>query len=431
MAILRVGDGSDGNVTITSNKNMNTSIMAGGRSYADGVFFRVNVIGANYVTASATPNGIESGDQVIIINLNGRSGNRTNAGNYEIFTVDYISSSDVYFTQPINKLYGDNGGNGNITSHPVMIQRVPQYENFTINSGAILSATSCVTATHNTIGGLVILKCSDTLNITNGYINTNYSGFQAPTTWPKLINGQHGWGRGGGAGAPVSGTDRWGAGGGHGTAGGNATAGAGGAAYGVADLSNMEHGSGGGRACSGGWYAADGDGGGSIFVIAQTITISTGGITSNGNAYDAYSTQGGVMNGGGGSGGSVLIHAGSVTIPSSSLSVTGGPGYVSAGAGGVGRIAIHYQSGTVGSISPTPYTDTIELPYKISGTIVGGPAQFLRIYDPTTGELLNTYSDIENGAYEVDAPGAGPYDVIARKSNDHMLIYGGVVPAEI
>lgn len=418
MAILRVGDGSDGDLTVSTDKNINTDLITGSRSYADGVFFRVNAVGANYATIDTTPNGLSAGDNVIIVNIMGRTSNYDNAGNYEIFTVDYISSNDVYFTQPINEFYGDDGGNGNITSHPVMLQRVPQYNNVTINSAANLNCSDCPNG-NNVIGGMVVFKCAGTLNIVNGYVHANEKGFGGSDGTPN------GYGTGFGYGydnAVHVQTD--GGGGGYGTAG---TSGyrPGGIAYGVADLSKIMSGSGGGN----GWMdpvynQLGGDGGGIVFIMALNIIISTGGIHSKGQSGEIRS----IMGGGGGSGGSVLIHAGNVTIPNGGVLASGGPSYRP---GAVGRMAIYYQSGSLGTLTPTPYTDTIELPYKISGTIAGGPAQYLRIYDIDSGELLNTYSGIANGAYEVDAPGDGPYDIMARKSNGKILSYGEVTPTEI
>jgi len=417
MAILRVGDGSDGDVTISSNKNINTDIIADGGSYADGVFFRVNALGSNYITAALAPNGIVAGDSVILINVMGRPGNYDNAGNYEIHTVDYISSNDIYLTQPINNFYGDNGGNGSMTSHPVIVQRIPDYNSVTINNGANLPCTACPDG-WNQIGGMIVFKCKNALNIVDGYIVANYSGYEGGNGWVDPGNGRgYGvtWGYNG-------------SGGGYGTAGVSVPGGAGGVAYGVADLSKMTHGSGGGVGQYDAWSQAGGDGGGIVFIMSQTITITTGYIGAKGQKGGGPDTQ----NGGGGSGGSVLLHASIITLPNGSVAATKGlKGGGSAGDGGDGISAIYYQSGSVGTMDPVPYTDTIELPYKISGTISAGPAEYLRIYDIDSGELLNTYSGIANGAYEVDAPGSGPYDVMARKSNGHIISYGEVLPIEI
>jgi len=418
MAILRVGDGSDGDITISTSKNINTDLITGARSYADGVNYRVNALGSNYATAAATPNGIAVGDQVILINLMGRTDNWDNSGNYEIFTVDYISSSDVYFTQPINEYYGDNGGNGNITLHPVMIQRVPNYNTLTLDSGAILTCSDCADG-DNVINGLIIFKCKETLTLTNGYITADNRGYGGSTT--GYANG-YGYGKGDGSYS----SQNVGGGGGYGTTGagpGNNYS------YGVADLTRLHVGSGAG----GGWYNPTkylgGDGGGAIFIMATTITISTGTITADGQTGVA----GGVAGGGGGSGGAVLLHAYTVTLPNSSVGadrgLDGSPTYN--GIGGYGRVAIYSNAGSTGTIVPTPYTSTISLPFKLSGTITNGPAQYLRIYDPDSGELINTYSGIASGAYEVDAPGSGPYDVTARKSDGNMVSHGDVIPVEI
>jgi hypothetical protein len=86
MAILNAGNGNDGNITISAAKNINTDILADGRSHADGVAYRINAITNNTVTTvTASPLGIAQNDEILLINLKGTSDvNYDNAGNYEI-----------------------------------------------------------------------------------------------------------------------------------------------------------------------------------------------------------------------------------------------------------------------------------------------------------------------------------------------------------
>ena len=74
MPTLNLGDGADGSITISANKNINSDLITGGRSYADGVYSKVNEIGASSVTLPAGLDGLAAGDEVMLINLMGRTG---------------------------------------------------------------------------------------------------------------------------------------------------------------------------------------------------------------------------------------------------------------------------------------------------------------------------------------------------------------------
>ena len=74
------GTGADGSVSITATKNINTDVISSGRSYADGINYAVSAIYTSSITCSATVNGIEAGDEVILINMQGDSSNYGNVG---------------------------------------------------------------------------------------------------------------------------------------------------------------------------------------------------------------------------------------------------------------------------------------------------------------------------------------------------------------
>jgi hypothetical protein len=426
MAILRVGDGTDGDITLdtgTGSKNINSDVIDGSRTYADGVFYRVTAISSNYVDTSGGVNGIVAGDEVILINTGGEPGNYDNAGNYEIFTVDYIDGTEIHFTQPINKNYGDDGGNSNLGNHPVMVQRVPNYNNMTIDDGVTLTCDDIDAYNHKDTGGLMIFKVKETLNIINGYVSANYKGFRGHVA---VVANNTGYGEGYGRGFIFN--DAGGAG--HVTDGGNGSSGGKGYAYvgATSDLTKIRHGSGGGAGGITAGGPRGGDGGGTIFVTANTITISTGGFICKGQTGVA---QGAGPDGGAGSGGSILVHAGSVTIPNNTINAEGASGVGTGGYGSDGIIAIHYQSGSVGTTAPTAYTETISSPYKIGGTVSVKNIAYLRIHNNITGELLSTYSGIGIGSYEVDAPGDGSYDIIAKATDGQIMGYGNVTAYEI
>jgi hypothetical protein len=420
MPILKLGDGADGSITISTNKNINSNLITNGRTYADGVYSKVNSIGASSVILPAGLNGLAVGDEVILINLMGRTGYIANAGNYEFLTVASIVSNTVNFSEIITKNYGDDGGNDNIINHPVMIQRIPNYIDVTINSGAILTANEPPRGANKPIelGGLVAFRCSGTLNIVNGWIDVNYKGYGGGGGTGEGYKDGYGIGRG----------TSWGeegAGGGYGTAGVLAPNTSGGDTYGVADLSKIFPGSGGGSGTFGVWIQHGGDGGGIILVSANVVTITTGGMRAKGENGGGPDQQ----NGGGGSGGSILIHGGTISIPNGALNAEKGlKGGSPAGDGGDGRIAVYSALGALGGTAPAAYTDVLTMPFTIHGEVAGQALDFLRIYNPETGELLITYSGISIGPYSVNAPGEGPYDVIGRSATGEIIGWGDVTP---
>jgi len=429
MATLNAGSGADGSITISTNKNINSTLITGGRFYADGVYSKVNVIDTSSVTLPAGLNGLAPGDEVILINLMGRTGHVANAGNYEFLTVGSLDNNIVNFSQPITNSYGDDGGNGNLTSHPVMIQRIPNYINVTIDSGAVLTANDTPEGDDTPIelGGIVAFRCSGALTISNGYVSANYKGYAGGQgTGSGRANG---YGIGGGVNNNL---DEDGAGGGYGTAGqpGN-TGSIAGPAYGVPNLSKLYPGSGGSSGLYNEyWSKLGGDGGGIIFISAYEITITTGGLTAKGQTATPPDEQ----NGGGGSGGSILIYGKNITIPNGAFNAEKGlRGGGTAGDGGDGRIAVFYDylTGTLGDTAPVAYEEVdLELPpaYKISGTLSDDAT--MRIYDVVTGNLVLTTSGTA-GDYLIELITNDPVDVVARKENDHCLIYGSVTPVAI
>ena len=170
-APVDLGDGADGAVTISSNKNINTDTIAGGRSVADGVNYSVTAIGSNTVTASTTVTGIDTGDEVLLINLQGDATNNGNVGNYEFLTVQGVSGTTVTFSSNVSDTYGV-GGNSDLTGQDIMIQRVPNYTDVTINSAITLTANPWDGAK----GGIVVFKANGTVTIT-GNISTTGLGY--------------------------------------------------------------------------------------------------------------------------------------------------------------------------------------------------------------------------------------------------------------
>jgi len=406
-----VGSGSDGPITIDTNKNINTDAIATGRTCADAVNYSVTALTANTATLSTVPAAgcLVVGDEILLINQQGTSTKYDNVGNYETLRIQSVSSNVVTFTTNKTKYYGNNTTDDNnigiaSTNQRVMLQRVPNYTDVTVNFGMTMTAD----AWDGTKGGVLYFKASGTV-INNGAISVNGKGYRAGSgcngscngrrgeSYPGYLNdqtypGYYGAG-GGGVYCDESVGDNGGGGGGGsygvvgvgGTGYYHAYGGYAGSAYGIQDLSTAYFGSGGGGAAgdndgSVGYGGAGGSGGGILMLEAGKLlnggVISSGGNTGA-NAYDPGDGEPG--SGGGGAGGSILFNVTNSNFGSSSVLANGGAGgYVSwpGGAGGAGRIAMFYRNRVSGSSVPVAYSKqtpggtTIRVSF--GGTVVFG-----------------------------------------------------------
>jgi hypothetical protein len=465
MAMLDRGNGLDGDITISSNKNLNTEIIAAGRSYADMVSYNVTAIGNNYVTTNATPNGIIAGDKVILISLQGNGTNYANVGNYEIFEVFNVVSSTITFTTAKTKYYGTDSTDATLAigwnnGHKVMIQRIPQYNNVTITNATITANTYDYSTGKGGIFSL-FAKGAITINGT-GKIDMTGKGYQTPNR-VEDDNSSAGSGPKGqgfettdpnwayrtpnnpGGGAGRYNWDGGGAGGGYATQGVSpncrGTVAIGGSSYGTADLAKLFMGASG----ASGWHSHwnGGYGGGAILIHASEINCvnSTSKITSDGVKGQDYA---GNSAGGGGAGGSILLHVGAVVATSQNITALRGEkgvgfegtgDYRSGGEGSVGRIAISHPANvtlTGNETSPATYDDgTLTMPYKISG-LSTDPGK-MRLYRMDTGAFVME-QEIEAGAYNasIGAPSAGPYLAVAIPTNTakNATVYRDVTAVE-
>ena len=168
----------------------------------------------------------------------------------------------------------------------------------------------------------------DAYNEASGQWSTNYGG-----------GGAHITGGGGEYGGGATGGASW--------DGGSATAPQAGLPYGVADLSQIFLGSGGGGVWNGseGPPGPGGNGAGILFVAADVIsTASHGAITATGGSTTFWAQGSYTYGAAGGSGGSIYLSGQSVILAADSVQALGGLGeasYIRAGGdGGSGRIRI-------------------------------------------------------------------------------------------
>ena len=360
-------DGADGSVTISANKNINTDIIASSRTCVDAINYSVTNLTSSSATLSPTPAAgcLSYGDEILLINLQGTVENYVNAGNYEIVRVKSVSSNIVKFVYSKTKYYG-NGASDDLNigtgtgNQRVMIQRIPHYDNVTINSGVTVTAN----AWNGIMGGVFMFKAKGTLT-NNGTINMNSKGYRSSVGGVGSRAGESRLGfsnscypSGGGGGASSNPIHfALGGGGGYATPGMHGFAvgysnldcafPSGGKTYGTETLSALLFGSGGGAAGYG-----DGSGAGIIYILANSI-VNNGAISSNGSTATIHNVY---MDGSGAGGSILLISNGSTSVGSNSIQAIGGNSTsmcenAPCSGGGVGRIAISASSIT-GTTNP-------------------------------------------------------------------------------
>jgi hypothetical protein len=262
------GDARDGNITFATNTDLNTW-NHDGRTCADGgdaVNYSVTALGSTTLangssvstatlSSSVSTGCLLAGDSVLAINLQGTTSASGNTGNYEALKVYSVSSNTVTFTSAKKKYYGDGATDDvNIgtatTNQRVMLQRIPQYGNVTVNTGVIVTGA----AWNGAKGGVVAFKTLGTLTV-EGTIRADYLGYRGGDT--AMQNGEsfdgynsgYGTGCGGANNTTAAGAACSRGGGGGGSGGGGGGYGGGGA------------GGGGGSGCGGYGAGAGGNGG--------------------------------------------------------------------------------------------------------------------------------------------------------------------------
>jgi RHS repeat-associated protein len=377
-ADLRWGTGYDGNLTINSGVTYNINIQnSNGRTCADGgdaVAYSVTSLGSTAAVLSATPSSgcLNVGDEILIINMQGTQLLSANTGNYEFLKIASVSGATITFTTSKIKWYGDAAySDANIGTdlgkQRVMLMRVPNYNNVTMNG----------TLTGNGWNGLkygvLAYRVAGTLN-GNGTIHMDAKGYRggAGAYRPEGGGGTAGYqgesygGVGlshnaspnlGGGGSGVA-SDANGGGAGYASVGSASTdsgGGLGGLSYGDATLNKLLPGSGGGggRIHNGSqiehYAGSGGNGGGVMILIANQISF-TGLVSANG-AHGAAGSPNASYAGGAGSGGGIRIEGKYISL--NSILATGGSNYTSASSG---RMAVYYESTiSISNQNPSPY----------------------------------------------------------------------------
>ncbi|MBU1327084.1 hypothetical protein KKB64_04235 [Patescibacteria group bacterium] len=336
--VVDVGDGADGACTVSAATNINTGTCVG-KATADGVNFSstANTSAASTtIVLSSTPTGLAVGDEVLIINLQGTAANNANVGQYEIKTITAINTDTLTLNSALT-----NGYDG--TTQKIMVQRVPNYTNVTINSGITLTAN----AFDGTKGGVVAFKANGTVTV-DGTISASNLGYRGTSTNQSAGESFCGYNAGnGGSGGNVGSNGTCGAGGGGSAYGNSGTANGGGGGTGGA-------GGGGGGGGGSGRSVGGAGGGGAYAVVAtggtgQNIGVSGLGSTAGaggagvGSACDVYTCG----TGGGGGGGAIYGVANLSKLFFGSAGGTGAPGIGDCGDGGNGGGIISIQANSL------------------------------------------------------------------------------------
>ncbi|HSV94945.1 MAG TPA: hypothetical protein VLH94_03180 [Spirochaetia bacterium] len=391
----QLGDGSDGVCTVSTGSVVLDTGSCSGRSTADAVSFTSTantLAGATSIILLSPPNGLAVGDEVLIINLQGNSSASTweKVGQYEIHTIASITENNTlnFTDSPLTNSYDG-------TTQKIVVQRIPNYSNVTVASGATLTAS----AWDGTKGGVLAFKANGTVNVA-GTVTMTGKGYRGGTGlngksqagesfcgYNKGLGGSYGeasrdgsCGGGGGGGAVTSaspgcigwpggkGGSAGGAGGGGGGAwwehNGGSAGGGGGGGYGTAGTGGQTSSPGSGpgadggtnvsgagaagvatAACRNGYAWAGGGGGGGTYGDANLTKIFMGSAGAQGGKV--FETNNSSSMGGTG-GGIIIMYANHLTV-TGGVSSNGNTGTTStsiAGAGGGAGGSIYIASNT-------------------------------------------------------------------------------------
>jgi len=344
--------------TITANIDLSKTAVTPGRACAEAPVYSVVNLAASTAMLTPIPDAgcLTSGDEVLLINLQGAPGAISNVGNWELLEINNVTGSVVTFRSTKMKSYGfaangDAGIGVGPVDQKVALVRVPNFGTLAVTSGVKVTTSGW----NGLVGGVLAIHAA-TLNL-NGALSTAGLGYRGGesseddqscsdnvTTQPgESISGPptagsttNNVGAPGGIGA-ASGIVFAGAGlsplnsgashatpGGMGGNGNGRTIGGPGAVYGVADASQLTMGSGqsGNISCSGGFPGpalipgAESLAGGIVLLIANQLNVgSTGAITASANNASRDVSA---------SGGYVFLRGSSLSLGTARVTAVGG-----------------------------------------------------------------------------------------------------------
>lgn len=334
------GDGSDGSLTISSDTT--EAPIDSACSGTQGT-----------TTLSATNASFAANQEILIHQTRG-----TNAGTWQRTKIVSYTAGTITTRDPLSISYASSGANC------AQVRVIPQYTDVTIQS----TKTYTAKAWDGTVGGILCFLANGTVTVAGTILATGkgYRGGTSPGSQGNQGEGTAGAGttsivnngNGGGGGVPSGQhTSIGGAGGALSAdatdqADGDVPAAEGGHAAGNASLTTLLFGGGGGGTGQGSVGRSGGNGGGIVFLMGATITV-TGAITNGGNAGGSGTGSGG---GGGGAGGSILLKSQVATLGTALITAPAGAmgtGEDNGTAGTTGRIHLDYLTSYSGTTTPT------------------------------------------------------------------------------
>ena len=396
-----LGDGSDGALTVSvANTIINKYTYLTGNESS----------GENSIVVN-DGSDFSNGDEILLIQMQNVDG--VGVGQYEYKTIvsgggtTSLTFDDGLKNNYVSGYFNQLNPNASLVTQ---IVKVSHYTDVTVNTGASIIAKTW----DGYSGGIIIFKANGSVTV-NGTIDVSAKGYRgalkdSQKTGENIAayqfygtNHDPHYGGGGAAWGSCAGQHRTGGGGGYGTVGSDGiticNAGKGGLSYGVANLSQIYMGSGGGGGgVNGGGGINGGSGGtaGGIILIYANDIVNDGSILSDGVQGVYYTDYGEIKTGGGGSGGSIYIQSKEI-LNAGIISALGAPTYQSGGAGGVGRIRL--SSDSISGISnPVAYTDGFDTEHNIKYSTN------LPILGIGVSESVTTKSIIsKSGAYSLGA----------------------------
>ncbi len=379
---LHLGTGADGALSVTTDLDLSTQI-SGARTDADAVTYAVLAFGGtDSVVADQTVTGLDPGDEVLILNLQGSESAYASVGAWELASVDAVSGNQITTMADLTAVWGETD-NTDLTDQVVVVMRVPHYTDVDISGGATLTTAGWDGAS----GGVLAFRATGVVTIEDGSSvsvdalgyaggatgsTDNCDGFQGESTiglgdgdgdgdgvctaynedyghWASNAGGggAHITGGGGEYGGGATPGDSW--------TGEDATAPEAGVEYGDAELSAIFLGSGGGGVWNGGTDnegenpGPGGAGGGVLLVGAgELIAEGAGAIRSAGESPEHWSYGSWTYGAGAGAGGSIWLIADSLELAADAIDATGGLGVSDVervgGDGGVGRVRLEFDT---------------------------------------------------------------------------------------
>ncbi|MCA9380797.1 DUF2341 domain-containing protein, partial [Candidatus Dojkabacteria bacterium] len=171
---INFGDGADGAIIVASAQSLtiDSTPIASGRTSPDAVNFNVYsplLAGSTTLDLGVTPTGLDVNDEILIINLRGTSSNYADVGKYETKRIIAINGTVLTLDGALSNTYDG-------FSQKIMVQRVPNYTDVTIQSNGNLTTS----AYDNTAGkgGVLFFRVSGTLLLeSSSSIDTSELGY--------------------------------------------------------------------------------------------------------------------------------------------------------------------------------------------------------------------------------------------------------------